>query len=160
MAGSRLEKLGTIFTRVNGLIKSGAMKIDDRPIWYDVYRAFPPESEPHYAKPSQSLKIPDIFYPEDTFRAVFQKETRGQLPPINLQETQQNQNVTNIAVNMVVADPSLSVNQVIDTLKKTNVLPDYKTSSKKINSPPINDSNKSDFDETNVHTKETNVNSS
>jgi len=91
---------------------------------------------------------------------VFQKETRGQLPPINLQETQQNQNVTNIAVNMVVADPSLSVNQVIDTLKKTNVLPDYKTSSKKINSPPINDSNKSDFDETNVHTKETNVNSS
>jgi len=46
------------------------MKVDDRPIWYDVYRAFPPESEPHYAKPSQSMKIPDIFYPEDTFRAL------------------------------------------------------------------------------------------
>uniref|UniRef100_A0A2H8TRW8 Small ribosomal subunit protein mS23 n=1 Tax=Melanaphis sacchari TaxID=742174 RepID=A0A2H8TRW8_9HEMI len=131
MAGSRLEKLGTIFTRVNGLIKSGAMKVDDRPIWYDVYRAFPPESEPHYAKPSQSLKIPDIFYTEDTFRSMFHKETRGQLPPINLQETQQNQNVTNIAINMVVADPSLSVDQVIDSLKKTNVLPDYKTLSKK-----------------------------
>ncbi|CAH1732835.1 unnamed protein product [Aphis gossypii] len=161
MAGSRLEKLGTIFTRVNGLIKSGAMKVDDRPIWYDVYRAFPPESEPHYAKPSQSLKIPDIFYPEDTFRATFHKETRGQLPPINLQETQQNQNVTNIAINMVAIDPSLSVNQVIDNLKKTNVLQDYKTSSKKNNSPMINDNtNKPDVDKTNDHTKETNVQSS
>ncbi|CAI6358978.1 unnamed protein product [Macrosiphum euphorbiae] len=155
MAGSRLEKLGTIFTRVNGLIKSGAMKIDDRPIWYDVYRAFPPESEPHYAKPSQPIKIPDIYYPEDTFRAMFHKETRGQLPPINLRETQQNQNATNLAVNMVVADPSLSVNQVIDSLKKNNILQVYKTSSKRVDPTAINDStNKSDVYETNVHTKE------
>lgn len=51
------------------MIKSGAMKIDDRPIWYDVYRAFPPESEPHYAKPAESLKVPDIYFPEDVFRA-------------------------------------------------------------------------------------------
>lgn len=92
---------------------------------------------------------------------MFHKETRGQLPLINLQETQQNQNVTNIAISMVATDPSLSVNQVIDTLKKTNVLQDYKTSSKKINSPTINDNtNKSDVDKTNVHTNETNVHSS
>lgn len=55
--------------RVNGLIKSGAMKVDDRPIWYDVYRAFPPESEPYYDKPAQPVKVPNIFFPEDTFRA-------------------------------------------------------------------------------------------
>lgn len=95
------------------------------------------------------------------YYSTFHKETRGQLPPINLQETQQNQNVTNIAISMVATDPSLSVNQVIDNLKKTNVLQDYKTSSKKINSPTINDNtNKSNVDKTNVHTKETNVHSS
>lgn len=89
---------------------------------------------------------------------MFHKETRGQLPAINLQETQQNQNATNLAVSMVVADPSLSVSQVIDTLKKNNVLQVYKTSSKRIDPTTIKDStNKSDIYETNVHTKETNV---
>jgi len=92
---------------------------------------------------------------------MFHKETRGQLPAINLHETQQNQNVTNIAVNMVVADPSLSVNQVIDTLKKKNVLQVYKTSSKRVDPATINDStNKPDIYETNVLTKETNVHNS
>lgn len=56
-------------SRVNGLIKSGAMKIEDRPIWYDVYRAFPPESEPYYSKPAPMHKVPDVFFPEDVFRA-------------------------------------------------------------------------------------------
>jgi len=90
---------------------------------------------------------------------MFHKETRGQLPAINLRETQQNQNATNLAVNMVVADPSLSVNQVIDTLKKNNVLQVYKTSSKRVDLSAINDSTDKS-DETNVHTKETNVHSS
>lgn len=54
---------------MNGLIKSGAIKIDDRPIWYDVYRAFPPESEPHFAKPPKAVQVPDIFFQEDIFRA-------------------------------------------------------------------------------------------
>jgi len=95
------------------------------------------------------------------YYSTFHKETRGQLPPINLQETQQNQNVTNIAISMLATDPSLSVNQVIDNLKKTNVLQDYKTSSKNIKSPMINDNTKKpDVDKTNIHTKETNVHSS
>lgn len=60
-----------VFTyRVNGLIKSGAMKVDDRPVWYDVYRSFPPESEPHYAKPAKPVKVLDVFFPEDPFRAL------------------------------------------------------------------------------------------
>jgi len=91
---------------------------------------------------------------------MFHKETRGQLPAINLRETQQNQNVTNIAVNMAVADPSLTVNQVIDTLKKDNVLQVYKTSSKRVDPTTINDStNKSVVHETNVDSKETTVHS-
>jgi len=46
------------------------MKINDRPLWYDVYRAFPPESPPYYAKPAPSIKVLNIFYPEDPFRAL------------------------------------------------------------------------------------------
>lgn len=46
------------------------MKIENRPIWYDVYKAFPPESEPHYAKDAKLYKIPNIFFPEDVFRAL------------------------------------------------------------------------------------------
>lgn len=92
---------------------------------------------------------------------MFHKETRGQLPAINLRETQQNQNVTNIAVSMVADNPSLSVKEVIDTLKKNNVLQVYKTSSKRFDPTTISDStNKSDYNETNVHSKETNIHSS
>ncbi|VVC42751.1 Ribosomal protein S23/S25, mitochondrial [Cinara cedri] len=136
MAGSRLEKLGTIFSRVNGLIKSGAMKIEDRPIWYDVYKAFPPESEPHYAKPAKSYKIPNIFYSEDIFRAEFHKKARNQLPPINLREPRKKQNATDIAIEMNIADQSISVEKVIEILNKNKVLPIYNTSLNKIS--PIN----------------------
>ncbi|KAG8041212.1 hypothetical protein G9C98_002200 [Cotesia typhae] len=48
MAQSRLERIGTIFTRVQSLLKSGAVKWEDKPIWYDVYEAFPPKNEPRY----------------------------------------------------------------------------------------------------------------
>lgn len=85
------------------------------------------------------------------FYSEFHKEVRGQLPPINLKENQQKPNVTNIAINMVVADPSLTVNQVVDTLKKNNVLQVYKTSSKRVDTIMRNDStNKSNSDETNT----------
>jgi len=57
-------------SRVNGLIKSGAINVHDRPVWYDVYRSFPPESTPHFAKAALPIKVLDIFFPEDPFRAL------------------------------------------------------------------------------------------
>ncbi|KAJ8280874.1 hypothetical protein GJAV_G00060270 [Gymnothorax javanicus] len=77
MAGSRLEKFGTVFTRVRDLMRAGVMKEKDKPIWYDVYAAFPPKREPLYVKPQTRVyrertdTVPDIFYKEDAVRAKF-----------------------------------------------------------------------------------------
>ncbi|XP_064460046.1 small ribosomal subunit protein mS23-like [Ornithodoros turicata] len=75
MAGSRTHKLGTILTRVQGLMKAEALKYEDRPLWYDVYEAFPPIDEPNYYRvPQNSTPIRNIFYSEDVIRARFVKE--------------------------------------------------------------------------------------
>ncbi|XP_034556871.1 28S ribosomal protein S23, mitochondrial [Notolabrus celidotus] len=77
MAGSRLERFGTVFTRVRDLMRSGVIKPSEKPVWFDVYRAFPPKREPLHVKPqlrSWSKKqeaVPEIFYREDQVRAKF-----------------------------------------------------------------------------------------
>jgi small subunit ribosomal protein S23 len=86
MAGSRLEKFGTIFTRTKGLLVSGAVKEHDRPLWFDVYEAFPPRYEPRQYRPVQVKEIKSIFYPEDAIRAKFYSEF-GSPGRINLSTT-------------------------------------------------------------------------
>jgi small subunit ribosomal protein S23 len=54
---------------VRGLLKSGALKEEDKPIWYDIYKAFPPKYEPRYDRPAPDLPLRNLFYPEDTIRA-------------------------------------------------------------------------------------------
>lgn len=77
MAGSRLEKFGTVFTRVRDLMRAGVIKPEQKPIWFDVYAAFPPKREPLYEKPARRIKrqtedsVPEIFYKEDEIRAKF-----------------------------------------------------------------------------------------
>ncbi|XP_039184081.1 28S ribosomal protein S23, mitochondrial isoform X1 [Crotalus tigris] len=76
MAESRLEKLGTIFTRVQNLLRSGAIRESQKPIWYDVYAAFPPLREPTYRNIRPLVgkikdTVPPILYPEDQIRAKF-----------------------------------------------------------------------------------------
>ncbi|OQV22329.1 putative 28S ribosomal protein S23, mitochondrial [Hypsibius exemplaris] len=73
MAESRLRNLGTVFTRIKGLIRGGAMKFEDRPLWYDVYEAFPPKLTPTAERPTVFKEIKDIMYPEDIIRAHFYK---------------------------------------------------------------------------------------
>uniref|UniRef100_A0A5S6QRI8 Small ribosomal subunit protein mS23 n=1 Tax=Trichuris muris TaxID=70415 RepID=A0A5S6QRI8_TRIMR len=47
----------------------------DRPIWYDVYAAFPPKYEPLYDRPPvPAPNFREIFYPEDFVRGHFFKE--------------------------------------------------------------------------------------
>lgn len=76
MASSRLEKIGTIYTRTTGLIKSGALRFEDRPLWYDLYEAFPPKEEPRYDRPAPNIKLRQIFYEEDKIRAMFHKNNK------------------------------------------------------------------------------------
>ncbi|XP_047504652.1 28S ribosomal protein S23, mitochondrial [Pieris napi] len=78
MATSRLERIGTIFTRAEGLLKHGALKPDDRPIWFDVYQAFPPLVEPKFARPKPEKKpIRQILYKEDAIRVKFHMKGHG-----------------------------------------------------------------------------------
>ncbi|XP_068150867.1 small ribosomal subunit protein mS23 [Drosophila tropicalis] len=76
MAQSRLEKIGTIFTRVQGLLRAGAMRQEDKPIWYDVYAAFPPKAEPSFDRPATAVPIRNIFYKEDVTRAKLHKQNK------------------------------------------------------------------------------------
>jgi small subunit ribosomal protein S23 len=69
MANSRLEKIGTIFSRVNGLIKSGALRYEERPLWFDVYQKYPPDVEPKFDQKPEFKPIRPIFYAEDKERA-------------------------------------------------------------------------------------------
>uniref|UniRef100_A0A3Q2ZRQ7 Small ribosomal subunit protein mS23 n=1 Tax=Kryptolebias marmoratus TaxID=37003 RepID=A0A3Q2ZRQ7_KRYMA len=80
MAGSRLERFGTVFSRVRDLMLSGVIKPANKPLWYDVYTAFPPKRDPSYVKPHKRVgiktqqNVPEIFYKEDEIRARFYKE--------------------------------------------------------------------------------------
>ncbi|XP_075051026.1 small ribosomal subunit protein mS23-like [Mixophyes fleayi] len=81
MAGSRLEKLGTVFTRTRDLMRAGVISQKEKPVWYDVYAAFPPKREPAIEKPVRRQKklpdnVPAILYSEDIIRAKFY-ETYG-----------------------------------------------------------------------------------
>ncbi|XP_061433411.1 small ribosomal subunit protein mS23 isoform X1 [Lethenteron reissneri] len=99
MAGlTRIERHGTIFSRVRDLMRAQVIKEADRPLWYDIYAAFPPKREPKYqgtwtpllptrsqrkvAHREQLRPEPDpvraIVYAEDTVRArFFQTYTAG-----------------------------------------------------------------------------------
>ncbi|XP_023265199.1 28S ribosomal protein S23, mitochondrial-like [Seriola lalandi dorsalis] len=89
MAGSRLEKFGTVFTRVRDLMRSGVIKPSEKPVWYDVYQAFPPKRDPLHVKPhfrpstKKQETVPEIFYREDEVRAKFY-ERYGAGRPLDL----------------------------------------------------------------------------
>ncbi|XP_067364675.1 28S ribosomal protein S23, mitochondrial isoform X2 [Channa argus] len=90
MAGSRLERFGTVFTRVRDLMRSGVIKPTEKPIWYDVYEAFPPKRAPLHVKPHTrpSIKkeetVPKIFYREDEVRAKFYEQYGTGPRPLDL----------------------------------------------------------------------------
>ncbi|XP_045381643.1 28S ribosomal protein S23, mitochondrial isoform X1 [Lemur catta] len=74
MAGSRLETVGSVFSRTRDLIRAGVLK--EKPLWYDIYNAFPPLREPVFRRPrlrygKAKAPIQDIWYHEDRIRAKF-----------------------------------------------------------------------------------------
>ncbi|KAG5892367.1 hypothetical protein JTB14_035981 [Gonioctena quinquepunctata] len=76
MAGSRLEKIGTIYSRTTGLLRSGALSWEDRPLWFDIYETFPPKDEPKFDRPVPNMKLKNIFYKEDKVRAMFHRNNK------------------------------------------------------------------------------------
>lgn len=45
------------------------MAWEDRPLWYDIYEAFPPKEEPRYDRAVPNMPLKKIFYEEDVIRA-------------------------------------------------------------------------------------------
>ncbi|XP_031337315.1 probable 28S ribosomal protein S23, mitochondrial [Photinus pyralis] len=76
MARSRLEKIGTIYSRTKGLLQSTAIHWDDRPLWYDLYEAFPPLEEPRFDRPAPNITLKKIFYEEDKIRALLHNRNK------------------------------------------------------------------------------------
>ncbi|XP_065588214.1 small ribosomal subunit protein mS23 [Cyrtonyx montezumae] len=75
MAGSRMQKIGSVFSRTRNLLRIGVIP---KPLWFDVYAAFPPLREPLYRVPRPRRGkvtdvVPPIFYREDAVRAKFYK---------------------------------------------------------------------------------------
>ncbi|CAG5132907.1 unnamed protein product [Candidula unifasciata] len=77
MAGSRREAVGSLLSRMIGLLKSGAVKQEDRPIWYDIVKALPPKPLP------PQNEVPKIVYPEDFVRVHFHR-TFVETSPVRL----------------------------------------------------------------------------
>ncbi|XP_037514663.1 28S ribosomal protein S23, mitochondrial isoform X1 [Rhipicephalus sanguineus] len=84
MAGSRIYKLGSIFTRVEGLLKAGGMMPSEEPRWLDVYRALPPIEEPSFYRTARGDVRP-VFYPEDVARMQFYQQHPN--ATVDLQDT-------------------------------------------------------------------------
>uniref|UniRef100_A0A8C6ZJY5 Small ribosomal subunit protein mS23 n=1 Tax=Nothoprocta perdicaria TaxID=30464 RepID=A0A8C6ZJY5_NOTPE len=73
MAGNRAHKIGSVFSRTRNLLRVGVVP---RPLWFDVYGAFPPLREPVFRTPRPRYGrltdvVPPILYPEDSVRAKF-----------------------------------------------------------------------------------------
>lgn len=55
--------------RTTGLLRTGALGIEDKPLWYDVYALHPPKDVPKYDRPAPEIQVRKIFYEEDLIRA-------------------------------------------------------------------------------------------
>jgi len=71
MAQSRLHNVATIYTRLQGMIHVGAISEAETPMWFQIYRRFPPRRPPDAERPLVQKSIKKIFYPEDNLRAQF-----------------------------------------------------------------------------------------
>lgn len=55
--------------RASGLLRTGVLKAEDKPLWYDIYAMHPPAEEPRFDRPAPNIQIEDIYYDEDLIRA-------------------------------------------------------------------------------------------
>ena len=83
MAQSRIFKVGTVYSRMKRLLEKEATSPENKPVWYEIYEAFPPKYEPRYDRHTLPHGVgsrvksmpppPKIFYKEDKLRAQYYK---------------------------------------------------------------------------------------
>ncbi|XP_065550517.1 small ribosomal subunit protein mS23 [Lathamus discolor] len=89
MAGNRLHKIGSVFSRTRNLLRIGVV---EKPLWFDVYRAFPPLREPLFQVPRPRYgRVRDavraVLYPEDEVRARFYRVYGSGPRPFDLSQS-------------------------------------------------------------------------
>lgn len=85
MAQSRIEKIGTIYSKLKGMLKTGAIREEHAPMWLSIYEKYPPKHEPRWdRKPERDTPIPKILYEEDVIRAQFYRQFGNRSEVINL----------------------------------------------------------------------------
>lgn len=52
-----------------GLLRTGGVKATNKPIWFEVWQAFPPKADPVLDRPEDPKPLRQIYYPEDKIRA-------------------------------------------------------------------------------------------
>ena len=52
-----------------GLLRTGGIAKQNKPVWFDVWKAFPPKVDPVLDRPEDPTPLKQIFYPEDRIRA-------------------------------------------------------------------------------------------
>ncbi|XP_055323363.1 28S ribosomal protein S23, mitochondrial [Sitodiplosis mosellana] len=76
MAGARLEKVGTIFARMNSLLKKNVLHPEDKPIWFEIYALHPPYTEPRYDQEGSAEEVREILYEEDLIRSKLHERVK------------------------------------------------------------------------------------
>lgn len=131
--GIRLHRQRSIYSRINDMIKSGALDYDKRPLWFDVYAAHPPIREPVYiadTKPDEygltetKDDVRKIFYPEDKVRAVSSTKFRqyNWISSMFLTERNPRKNLTQSFVKkyqqLEINNPSMSTHELFQETEK------------------------------------------
>ncbi|KAH3891182.1 probable 28S ribosomal protein S23, mitochondrial [Dreissena polymorpha] len=114
MAGSRVHRHGTIYKRVEGLIKSEALQWKDRPLWFDIWKKFPPQVEPKEDRPVPNVHVRKILYPEDMVRAKMQEvyEVTGTVKNLRTKWKGKSKNQLFVEEYVRLQKPGLSVAEV------------------------------------------------
>lgn len=76
---SRLWKIGSIYSRLSGMIEGGHLKGKEIPIWYSIYKRFPPVREPRYLSLTEgdlptAYQPPKLLYDEDIIRQAYYED--------------------------------------------------------------------------------------
>ncbi|CAF1465716.1 unnamed protein product [Rotaria magnacalcarata] len=76
---SRLWKIGSIFSRLSGMVEGGHLKGPEIPIWYSIYKRFPPVREPRFLSLTEGdipkpYEPPKLLFDEDIIRKDYYED--------------------------------------------------------------------------------------
>ncbi|CAK9804041.1 28S ribosomal protein S23, mitochondrial [Anthophora plagiata] len=134
MASSRTERIGTVFSRMTALVKANTLQKENLPLWYNIYKAFPPQHEPCFNRPLPQKNIQKIFYAEDHLRAQFYKDIPIEAINLKSKSVTPTQILINIYENLL--KNNVNEDEAYDKALECYTALYKKVSSKSLDTPP------------------------